>query len=256
MASDIPTHGQFITKDNLKSQDYLDNFNSWTEQQKMIINQKKTKAMIFNFTNNHQFTTRLSLKGENIEIVNQMKILGTIINNSLSWDENCSNLIKKVNSRMQLLRNIYTFGASKHEMVHLWILYCRSVLEQSCVLWHNSLTLENIEDLERTQKSFAKLVLRDRYVSYENALQKLNLETLEERRAGLCLKFAKAGIKHKKMDDLFPQNPKKHKMNVRETEMYKVEFANTKRLQTSSIPTMQNYLNYDANQTKKRKCGS
>ena len=256
VASDIPTHGQFITKDNLKSQDYLDNINSWTEQQKMIINQKKTKAMIFNFTNNHQFTTRLSLKGENIEVVNQMKILGTIINNSLSWDENCSNLIKKVNSRMQLLRNIYTFGASNHEMVHLWILYCRSVLEQSCVLWHNSLTLENIEDLERTQKSFAKLVLRERYVSYENALQKLNLETLEERRSGLCLKFAKAGIKHKKMDDLFPQNPKKHKMNIRETEMYKVEFANTKRLQTSSIPMMQNYLNYDANQTKKRKCGS
>ena len=49
----------------------------------MKMNQKKAKAMIFNFTNNFQFTTRLQLKEENIEIVNQMKILGTIINTEL-----------------------------------------------------------------------------------------------------------------------------------------------------------------------------
>ena len=138
------------------------------------------------------------LKGENIEVVNRMKILGTIIDNSLSWDENCSHLLKKVNNRMQLLRSISSFGASIDEMVHLWILFCRSVLEQSCVLWNNSLTLENIENLERPQKSFAKMVLKEKYKNYENALIILNLETLEKRRAELCLKFAKAGIKHKK----------------------------------------------------------
>ena len=134
-------------------------------------------------------------------------------------------------------------------------MYRRSDLEQSCVLWHNSLTLENIEDLERTQKSFAKLVLRDRYVNYENALQILNLVKLEERRADLCLNLAKAGIKLKKMDDLFPVNTKQHNMNTRETEMYKVKFANTERLKMSSIPTMHKFLNDDANQAKKRKCG-
>ena len=43
----------------------------------------RKKAMIFNFTNNYQFSTRLNLKGTNIEIVDKMKILGTIINNQL-----------------------------------------------------------------------------------------------------------------------------------------------------------------------------
>ena len=37
----------------------------------MIISAKKTKAMVFNFTDDHQFTTRLKLKGENIEIVDK-----------------------------------------------------------------------------------------------------------------------------------------------------------------------------------------
>ena len=134
-----------------------------------------------------------------------MKILGTIIDNSLSWDKNCSQLIKKINNRMQLIRSVYSFGASNKEMVHLWILFCRSVLEQSCMLWHNSLTQDNIDDLERTQKSFAKMILKDKYVTYENALLILNLDSLQVRRTILTLKYAKSGIKHQKLDDLFPE---------------------------------------------------
>ena len=56
----------------------------------MEISEKKTKAMIFNFTRNGQFSTRLNLKGKNIEIVNKMKLLGTIINDKLTWDDNCA----------------------------------------------------------------------------------------------------------------------------------------------------------------------
>ena len=73
----------------------------------------------------------------------------------LSWDENCDAIIRKVNARMQLIRGLQSFGATSQEMVHFWILFCRSILEQSCVVWGPSLTQENIEDLERTQKSFA-----------------------------------------------------------------------------------------------------
>ena len=65
-------------------------------------------------------------------------------------------------------------------------------------------TQENRGDLERTQKSFCKLILQDKYVNYENALLKLDLVSLEQRRQTLCLKFAKSGIKYEKMNDLFP----------------------------------------------------
>ena len=40
----------------------------WTDNQKMILNQKKTKVMIFNFSDNYQFTTRLKLNDEILEI--------------------------------------------------------------------------------------------------------------------------------------------------------------------------------------------
>ena len=70
--SDIPTHGQYINPGNLKSQEYLNKINDWSERHKMIISEKKTKAMIFNFTDNYKFTTRLQVKENNVEIVDKM----------------------------------------------------------------------------------------------------------------------------------------------------------------------------------------
>ena len=54
----------------------------------MIMSESKTKSMIINFKHKYQFQTRLQLNNKNIEIVDQIKILGTIFTNTLSWNEN------------------------------------------------------------------------------------------------------------------------------------------------------------------------
>ena len=141
--NDIPEHGQIIPASHLKSQRYIAEINQWTKNQEMIISENKTKSMIINFTNNYQFQTRLQLNNKNIETVDQMKILGTIFTSTLSWDENCTKIIKKVNARMQLLRKVWSFGSTIEEMVQLWKVYCLSVLEQSCIVWDSGLTEEN-----------------------------------------------------------------------------------------------------------------
>lgn len=41
VADDIPIHGQFIDKSNLLTQQYLNEINKWTVNQKMIINEKR-----------------------------------------------------------------------------------------------------------------------------------------------------------------------------------------------------------------------
>ena len=130
-------------------------------------------------------------------------------------------------------------------MSHFWILFCRSVLEQSCVVWGSSLTQENIENLERTQKTFAKLVLKEKYKNYENALSILNLENLENRRKILTKRFATNGIMSNTLTDLFPMNNKEHEMKKRKNEPYKVNFAHTERLRNASIITMQKLLNQE-----------
>ena len=61
----------------------------------MVLNQKKTKAMVFNFTDNYQFGTRLQLNDEYLEVVEKSKLLGVMITSDLKWDENTSYLVKK-----------------------------------------------------------------------------------------------------------------------------------------------------------------
>ena len=92
--SDINSHNQFIPGLNLKSQNWLDQINQWTIDQKMQINENKTKNMIFNFTDKYQFSTRLVLNDQNVEVLNSTKLLGTIICDDLKWDLNTSNIVK------------------------------------------------------------------------------------------------------------------------------------------------------------------
>ena len=136
---DLPTHGHFEDSSQLKSQQYLYRIYLWTDAQHMIISDKKTKSMIVNFTDKFKFHTRLQQKGKSIEVVEK----------TLSWDENCANIIKKVNARLQLIRKVWSFGSSLTEMVQLWKVFCRSI--QSCVLWDSGLTQENRTHLQRTQ---------------------------------------------------------------------------------------------------------
>ena len=69
------------------------------------------------------------------------------------------------------------------------------------------------------------------------------------------MKFAKSGIKYDKLNDLLPETRKISKIETRNHERFKLDFANTERLKRSSILSMQRQLNTDLNQNKKRKWG-
>ena len=74
------------------------------------------------------------------------------------------------------------------------------------MVWHSGLTQKDKKNLERVQKSALKVILTDRYKNYENALNVMNMDSLEERREKLCLKFAKACVRNEKLSDIFPRN--------------------------------------------------
>ena len=254
--SDIPVHNQFIPAEHLQTQKHLQKIKEWTDNQKMMLNQKKTKVMLFNFTDNYKFTTRLELNSENIEVVNQAKLLGVIITDDLKWDKNTEYLVKKAYSRMQLLRKVSEFTTSVEDKKEIYILYIRSILEQSSVVWHTSLTNENAEDLERVQKSAVKLILGEKYENYEEGLIKANLDSLKDRRELLCQKFASKCVSsnNPRVKNIFQVKIHFHPMKIRSNEKFDVKFANTERLKKSSIPYMQRILNLE-NMTKENELG-
>ena len=227
--SNLPLHNQVIHNNNLKSQEYLDKIVDWTKQKKMVLKEKKSKSMIFNFSRKLQFTTNLKIKGETLEVVDEAKLLGTIISNDLKWNKNTDKLVKNANKRMKMLHVAAKFVNNNQDLVYLYKTFIRSVLEFSAVVWHSSLSKSNTSDIERVQKSALKVILRENYKDYKSALKDLHLESLAERREKLCQRFAKKCLKLQKFKILFPENKKLHCMNKRKRRKFYENKANTER---------------------------
>ena len=70
-----------------------------------------------------------------------------------------------------------------------------------------------------------KIILGDKYIGYKKSLEKLEMETLNERREQICLTFAKACVKNPKFKNMFPKNIKTHQMETRNPDIFNVEHA-------------------------------
>ena len=242
VASDVGIDQKFLLPQNFDGQDSLAKIEEWTRKNKTLLNTKKSNYMIFNFSDNHRFATRMYLEDNILENVGETKLLGTIVSSDLKWTKNTEMLIKKAYQRMQMLHKLKSFNVANKDLVTIYILYIRSIIEQSCQVWHYSLTEEESNSLERVQKVACSIILSQEYTSYSNALRTLNLDTLSKRREKLCLKFAEACVKHPKMSKLFPYNQTISRDLIHREKFY-VQPARTGRLLNSTIPQLQRALN-------------
>jgi len=244
VASDIGINQKYLPPENFLGQSSLNTVEKWTETNLMKLNVEKTNIMVFNFTKEYQFSSRLYLGDKLIETIDETKLLGTIITSDLKWAKNSDMLVKKAYARMQMIQKLKSFGVSREDLVHIYILYIRSILELNCQVWHFSLTSEDESTIERVQKVALYLILHQEYKSYENALKLVNLSTLKSRRNALSLKFAKKSLKHPKASQMFPLNTSIDN-NLRSREKFYVQPAKTDRLLHSAIPQLQRALNLD-----------
>ena len=183
--------------------------------------------------------------------VHMFSCLGVMINDKLNCDSNTKFLVKRANARMRLLHQLVEFSVPLEDLLNIYILYVRSILEQSSQVWHSSLTLDNFQDFDRVQKNGLRIILQEDYSSYSHALNMTGLSTLFERREQLCLKFAKSSLKNKDMKGIFPHNEVISPIETQFREVYKVTKSRTERLKNSAVPYMQRLLNSDAQKKKK-----
>ena len=100
---------------------------------------------------------------------------------------------------------------------------------------------EESEDIERVQKTVCKIILKESYTTYEEALNLLNLQDLKSRRKKLAIKFGRGCLEIPQMKELFTKSSNKH--FLRNEGHIDIHYARTQRLFKSSIPTLQRLLN-------------
>ena len=79
---------------------------------------------------------------------------------------------------MQFLHRAKKFTNNIEDLKKIYMLQVRSKLDQSAVVWHSGLTVKNRKDLERVQKAALRVILGEKYINYENALNVMKIESL------------------------------------------------------------------------------
>ena len=169
----------------------------------MRINYSKTKVMIFNPCTGKDFQPLLTIDDQNLEVVEEIRLLGLVLRSDMKWSSNTAHMVQKANKRLWILRRLKSLGAKPEDLTDVFIKQVRSVLELAVPAWQGGLTKEEKLDLERVKKGACYIILGSDYSGYNNALNLLNLETLESRRIKLSLKFALKAEKHLKFKKWF-----------------------------------------------------
>ena len=219
----------------------LDDLEGYVRDHDMVLNNKKTKIMPFNFSRKYDFVPNFHLQNEELEVVYQTKLLGVICTSDGKWTENTNYIVKKATSKMWFLRRLKTLGAPRESLLDIYKLFVRSNLEFAVPLWAGAISKKDKRNIERIQKTAAAIILGPQYSDYDEALEELELETLDERRVSLSLKFAKNMRKNNRFSFLFPEG-----VSTRSGKTFiAVPECNTKRYTTSSVPYLINLLNSD-----------
>ena len=112
------------------------------------------------------------LNGDNqLEVVRSTNLLGVVISSYLKWNEHTKYTVKKARKRLWFIRRLSKLGASTAELLNLFHLMSRSILEMGAPIFSGGLTQTNKQDFEDVQKGAFKIILRGNYQSYDNALE-------------------------------------------------------------------------------------
>ena len=158
----------------------------YAEENEMRLNFSKTQFISFNPTRDYDYEAGLEVAGKEIETVDQMNLVGLILTNDLKWKQNADFMTKKAYAKLWIVKRLKIRGANLEDMIDIYCKQVRSILEFGVPVFNHGLTLEEVSDIERVQKSFLQIALGKKYCGYENALELCELETLEERRLKLC----------------------------------------------------------------------
>ena len=178
------------------------------DENQMKLNYRKTKVMVFNPCKSQVFRPKFSMEGNNLEVVEETKLLGLIVRSDMKWNSNTDNMVKKASKRLWLLRRLKYLGASRRDLLEVYSKQIRCILELGAPAWQGGISIAEKQDLERIQKCAAHIILGADYTSYQDALETLQLDSLEHRRNTLALKFAIKAEKHNKFKAWFKPTTK------------------------------------------------
>lgn len=187
LARDIKTHISFYaddtklycnpTRETEEIERDLRVIEQWASAWQMSLNVDKCTVMHIGSSNPKNV---YYLYYNQLKEVEHQKDLGVITTNDLKWEVHISQLVKKVNSLLYLVKK--SFADQSVSMISkIYKTYIRPRIEYANSVW-SPYFIKDIEYLERLQRRITRIPPELAGVSYEDRLQRMQLTTLQERR--------------------------------------------------------------------------
>ena len=151
-------------KQQLKVQNDLqqgsDNFENWCSKNDMLLHLKKTCCMSIG---TRQLLAKidsldLHIKNEQIKAVDSQKLLGIIIDKSLTWDKQIDAVCLNVTRRITLLKLLSKY-VDQNSLKLYYKSYILPILDYGCLIWGRCST-SNTNRLIKLQKRAARKILK------------------------------------------------------------------------------------------------
>ena len=140
-ADDTTVSGFIINNDKVLYRTQVDDTVESGDENDLILNVPKTKEMIIDFCKNKLPIEPIVIKGIPVEQVDAFKLLGTLLENDLTWSKNCDKLISKARQRLYFLRKLKSFQVNNYILLNFYIYIIQSVMTSSITVWYDKITL-------------------------------------------------------------------------------------------------------------------
>ena len=111
----------------------IDKLSNYANVNSMVINKLKTKAAIFNPLRSVDVLPEVSLDNgqSQLEVVEEIKLLGQILTTDLRTNKNTNNIYSKAYSEMWVLQRLDNLNCPRKELIEILKQQFFSVVEQS-----------------------------------------------------------------------------------------------------------------------------
>ena len=181
-------------------QNDLEKVSKWCSKNNMSINANKSKCMLLGSNQKLKNAKEIDLIVDStaIQNVSSHKLLGVIVDSSLTWQLQVESVCKKMNAKISLLKKLNIFLSDEMKKL-FYNSYILPSFDYCCNVWGNSKQVY-VKKILTLQKRAARIILSKPFKTPSKEMFKtLNWLTFENR----C-KYHTAIIVYKALNDLTP----------------------------------------------------
>ena len=149
-----------LTDENSLSSYFCDveKLREWCSESFLELNVKKTKELVFDERTDKSDFTPIKISDELVEVVENFKYLGTIIDSKLNFSDNTDMIYKKCQQRLFLLRKLKSFFVSPCVLQMVYMSLIESILTFNIGCWYGSLSYIDRKKLTRVVSLAGKII--------------------------------------------------------------------------------------------------